>query len=138
MREQCGIDLTLQAVNHCKAENNTVMTEKHSGNAFPQDIKSTEIFLTKNLYSKTITLTFFGVLESGVFKSWSVFWIIMGVLYWKTGNIWLETFGADIFILTLVILPNLTYYVAGRFKLRELIKFSEEVAEVKPGMDMER
>ena len=62
----------------------------------------------------------------------------MGVLYWKTHNFWMEFIGAEIFVFTLIILPNLTYCVENRFKLRELIRFSEEVTKVKPGIDMER
>lgn len=62
----------------------------------------------------------------------------MGVLHWKTHNFWMKFIDAEIFMITLSILPYLTFCVENRFKSRELIRFSEEVAEVRPGVDMER
>lgn len=114
------------------------MKEKQSENPFSKDIKTAELFLTKNLYNKKTTSIFFGVLESGVFKLWSAFSIIMGVLCWKTQNFWVVFFSLELFLITSIFLLPFAMYVAERFKLRELVKFSEEVAEVKPGTDMER
>ena len=114
------------------------MAEKQFGTPFSEDIKTAELFLTKNLYSNRITSIFFGVLESGVFKLWSAFSIIMGVLRWKTQNFWVVFFSLELFLITSILLLPFAMYVAERFKLRELVKFSEEVAEVKPGVDMER